>query len=147
VTVLYADPSAIIRAYFADEPDHDELRALLLESGEAVVTSELARVELASAVRAAARAARLRRWRGLLARLDADCGEEGPLTLLAMRPAVVLGPAYRLVLEYRLRTLDAIHLAVALEEGPALAGGEEVVLVTRDEAQAEAAAALGLACS
>ncbi len=145
MSLLYADPSALVRAYFADEPDHASLRSLLLEGAEPVVTSELARVELASAVRAASRAGRLRKWRGLLARIDADCGEEGPLTLLALRPAVVLEPAYRLVLEHRLRTLDAVHLAVALAECPALADGEEVVFVTRDEEQAAAAAAVGLA--
>lgn len=145
MSLLYADPSALVRAYFADEPEHASLRALLLEGAEPVVASELARVELPSAVRAASRAGRLRRWRGLLARIDADCGEEGPLTLLALRPAVVLEPAYRLLLEHRLRTLDALHLAVALEECPALADGEDIVLVTRDEQQAAAATAVGLA--
>ena len=93
MTLLYADPSAIVRAYFADEPEHRELRGMLLEGEEPVVSSELARIELASAVRAATRSGRLRRWRALLARIDADCGEDGPLTLLALRPGVVLEPA------------------------------------------------------
>jgi predicted nucleic acid-binding protein len=144
VSLLYADTSALLRAYFADEPEHSEFRAMLLEGEEPVVTAELARVEIASAVRAAARAGRLRRWRGLLARIDADCQEDGPIALLRLRPEAVLPVAYRLVLERRLRTLDAVHLAVALEEGPALAGAEELVLVTRDEDQAVAAEALGL---
>ncbi len=145
MTLLYADPSALIRAYFVDEPDHEDLRALLLEGTAPVVTSELARVELASAVGAASRAGRLRRWRGLLARMDADCGAEGPVTLIALRPPVVLPAAYELVLEQRLRTLDALHLAVALRECPPLAGDGDVELVTRDEQQAAAAKALGLA--
>jgi predicted nucleic acid-binding protein len=145
VTLLYADTSAILRAYFADEPDHDELRALLLEGSDSVVTSEIARVELASAVRAASRAARLLRWRALLARIDADCAEAGPIALLALRPAIVLPRAYRLVLDHRLRTLDALHLAVALEEGPALADGGAIEFVSRDEDQAAAAGALGFA--
>jgi hypothetical protein len=42
-------------------------------------------------------------------------------------------------------TLDAIHLAVALTSGTALAGGDSVVLVTRDDRQAAAAATMGLA--
>lgn len=144
MSLLYADTSALLRAYFADEPEHAELRAMLLEGEEPVVTTELTRVELASAVRAAASAGRFRRWRALLARIDADCGEDGPIALLRLRPEAILPAAYRLVLEHRLRTLDALHLAVALEECPALAGGEDVVFVTRDGQQAAAAEAVGL---
>lgn len=61
-----------------------------------------------------------------------------------MRPRRTLDTARRLVLTQRLRTLDAIHLAVALEEGRALAGDDPFVFVTRDGYQAAAAAALGL---
>jgi hypothetical protein len=117
----------------------------LLEGDEVVVTSELSRIELASAVRAAARARRLARWRGLLARIDADCGDDGPLILLALRPDIVLERAYRLIVDHRLHALDAVHVAVALEECPALADGDEIAFVTRDEQQTSAAAALGLA--
>ena len=145
MTLLYADTSAILRAYFADEPDHSGLRDLLLESDEAVVTSELARVEMASAVRAAATGGRIRRWRALLARIDADFGEGGPITLLALRPEQVLPVAYQLVLDHRLRTLNATHLAVAIEECPRLAETGDFVFVTRDIEQARAGRALGLA--
>ncbi|MGH2682401.1 MAG: type II toxin-antitoxin system VapC family toxin [Actinomycetota bacterium] len=145
MTLLYADTSAILRAYFADELDHEELRAMLLEGSDPVVTSEIARVELASAVRAAARAARLLKWRAILARIDADCAEDGPITLLALRPLEVLPTAYRLVIDHKLRTLDSLHLAVALEECPSLANGGAVTFITRDEDQAAAAAALGFA--
>jgi uncharacterized protein len=144
MSLLYADTSALLRAYFADEPDHASLRTRLLEGDDPVITSEITRVEIASAIRAAARAGRLRQWQDLLARIDADAGEEGPLTLLALRSSVVLPTAYRLVLQHRLRTLDALHLAVALEEGPALADEDAVVFVTRDADQAAAAAAAGL---
>jgi len=145
VSLIYADTSAIVRAYFVDEPEHAELRSLLLEGGKAVVTSEIARIELASAIGAASRTGRLKRWRGLLARIDTDCGEDGPITLLELRSEFVLPTAHRLVLDHALRSLDAIHLAVALEECPALADGEEIVFVTRDERQAAAASALGFA--
>jgi len=145
VSLLYADTSALVRAYFEDEPDHARLRERLLEGEEPVVTSELARVELASAIRAAAETGRLRRPGGVLARIDADCQERGPIALLRLRAQAVLPMAYSLVLEHRLRTLDAIHLAVALEECPTLAGDDEVVFVTRDEDQATAAAAVGFA--
>lgn len=144
MSLVYADTSALLRAYFADEPDHAGLRAMLLEGGEPVVTSELARMELASAVRAAATAGRLRRWRGVLARFDADCQDDGPIALLRLRPEVVLPTAYELVLKHRVRTLDALHLAAAVEECPALAPGEAVVFVTRDANQAATAVALGL---
>lgn len=144
MSLRYADTSALLRAYFADEPDHAQLRASLLEGDEPVVTSEVTRVEMASAVRAAAVAGRLPRWRELLDRIDADCAEDGPIALLALRPRLVLPTAHRLVLDHRLRTLDAIHLAVALEECPELADGEDVVFVTRDKDQAVVAGALGL---
>lgn len=145
MTLLYADTSALIRAYFVDEPDHAVLRSLLLEGDDPVVASEIARVEFASAIRAAAAGGRLPRWRQLLARVDADCGEAGPIALLAFRSDVVLPTAYQLVLDHRLRTLDAVHLAVAIEECPALAGAGEVAFVTRDRDQAAAAEAVGLA--
>lgn len=143
MTLLYADTSALVRAYFEDEGDHALLREELLEGADPVVTSELARVELASAIRAATIAGRLRRSSGLLARIDADCDEHGPIAMLRLRADAVLPVAYNLVLEHRLRTLDAIHLAVALEECPVLAGDDDVVFVTRDEDQAAAARAVG----
>ena len=53
MSLLYADSSALLRAYFADEDEHIELRSLLLGEREPVVTSEITRLELASAVRSA----------------------------------------------------------------------------------------------
>jgi len=143
--VLYADSSALLRAYFRDEDDHESLRRLLLESGELVVTSELARVELASAVRSASDAGRIRDRTALERRIEANYGPGGPLILLELDRLTVLPTAHRLVREHRLRTLDAIHLAVALEDARTLADGAAVVLVTRDADQAAAARALGLA--
>ena len=64
--------------------------------------------------------------------------------MLRLRAQAVLPVAYSLVLEHRLRRLDAIHLAVALEECPTLAGDDEVVFETSDEDQATAAAAGGV---
>jgi predicted nucleic acid-binding protein len=108
-----------------------------------VVTSELARVELASAIGAAVAAGRLDGMDGLLARIDANFSDDGPVTLLRLRPETVLPTAHGLVLEHRIRTLDALHLAVALEECPALAGDDVVIFVTRDQDQATAARATG----
>lgn len=147
MSVVYADTSALVRAYFADEDDHERLRASLLEGDDVVVTTELARIELASAVHAAARTGRVDQPSVILARFDADCQEEGPLTLLRLRPTVDLPAARRLLAEHALRTLDAIHLAVALHAARPLADGAAFALVTRDVRQAAAARALGLAVS
>lgn len=147
MSLVYADTSAIARAYFADEDDHHELRGALLDGDDVVVTSELARTEFASAVAAAARTGRVDQSAMVLARFDADCQEEGPLTLLRLRPAVDLPAARRLLAEHALRTLDAIHLAVALHVARPLAAGAAFALVTRDVRQAAAASALGLAVS
>jgi hypothetical protein len=116
----------------------------LLEGNEAVVTSELTRLEFASAVSAAARTRRARRIRLFLDRFDADCGSDGPIALLRLDPEDVLPLAYRLLTEHDLRTLDALHLAVASTSATTLAGADSVVLVTRDERQAAAAVAMGL---
>jgi predicted nucleic acid-binding protein len=144
VSLFYADTSAVIRAYFADEPDHEPLRELLLEGDDPVVTSELTRVEFASAVTAAYRSHRVTQPSVVLDRFDADCGDEGTLTLLRLDCETALPLAYQLVTSQRLRTLDAIHLAVALTEATALAAGEPVTVVTRDQQQAAAAVARGL---
>lgn len=144
MSLLYVDTSALIRVYFVDEPDHEELSALLIEGSEAAVSSELTRVELASAVAAAVRARRLRQPELVLDRFDADCADDGPLTLLRLDAKAALPLARTLVTEHRLRTLDAIHIAVALTDASALAMGEPLVLVTRDRRQAEAAKELGL---
>lgn len=141
--VLYADTSAVVGAYLADEPGHDELAATVFDGADPVVTSELTRVEFASAVTAAVRAGRLGEGAALLDRFDADCGDDGPLLMLGFDAAQALPLARRLVVEHRLRTLDALHLAVALTAGAALA--DEVVLLSRDVRQVQAATELGLA--
>lgn len=144
MALIFADTSALVRAYLADEQGHAELRSLLLESGRRVAASELARVELAGAVSSAFRARRRVELEAVLRRFDLDSGGAGRVMLLALRPDVVLPRARSIVLEHPVRTLDAIHLAVALEEAPIVAGDEPVVFVTGDARQAAAAAALGL---
>jgi predicted nucleic acid-binding protein len=142
--VFYADTSALVGAYLSGEPNYAELRRLLFEGDVPVVTSVLTRVEFASAVAAAGRAARLRRPRVLLDRFDAECGESGAVTLLDLDTTATLPLARRLVREYPVRTLDALHLAVALTAASEVAAGEPVSIVTRDRAQAAAAESLGL---
>lgn len=145
MTLYYADTSALARAYLADESDHAELRSLLLEDGNLVVTSEITRLELASAVRNAHVSGRLARWKELLASIDADLADQGVVSPIDLRPDPILGVAYRLALEHRLRPLDAIHVAVCAEDCPPLAGDDEITFVTRDSDQARAVRALGFA--
>lgn len=144
MNLRYADTSALVRCYFPDEPDHDELRTVLLEGPDPVVTSELTRLEMASAVHAAHRNAWVADPDELLEVFDADCGEDGPIALLRLLPDTVLGLATDMLSEHPLRSMDALHLAVARSTAADLAAGEPVVLVTRDDRQAAAAAALGM---
>jgi uncharacterized protein len=145
MSLLYADSSALVRAYFADEPDHDTLRALLLDGGEPVITSEIARLELASALRAASVDRRFRRWSEMSQRIDRDLADGGRIGAIELRPDTIFPVAHRLILEHRLRTLDAIHLAVCAGEAPAVAAGDDIAFVTRDKDQANAAKSLGFA--
>lgn len=142
MSVLYVDSSALARVYFPDEPEHEDLERLIFSEERAAATSEIARVELASAVRAAVTARRVAAVEPILARVDADLAER--IVTLDLRADVVLPEARRLVVDYRLRTLHAIHLAVAVLEAPRLASDGRVELVTRDERQAAAARTLGL---
>lgn len=144
MTLLYVDTSALARAYLTDEPGQEQLRTLLFASDNRVVASELARIELASAIVSASRTGRTPAWEEVLATMEADTGPDGRIALIALRPALILPSAFWLVTEHRLRTLDAIHLAVAIEEGPRLAAGDAMEFVTRDRDQATAARALGL---
>lgn len=140
----YVDPSALVRAYLPDEDPRGELQEALFDDPDPVVTSEIARIELAAAVRAAGRSGRLAQWELVLRRMDADLAPDGAIQPIAFRSDPVVGIARQLVLDHRLRALDAIHLAVALEDGRALAQDEDLVFVTRDSDQAKAARALGL---
>jgi hypothetical protein len=140
LTVLYADTSALVRAYLVDEPEHAVLRVLLLDGDSSVITSEIARVEFARAVAAAERAGRLRSSETYVARFDEDCGAHGRIGLVELQPGRrVLAIAHTLVQRHRLGALDALHLAVALEEPE-----PDLAFVTRDADQAFVARELGL---
>lgn len=133
-----------MRAYLQEEPDHVALRQLLLEGEDPVISSALTRLELASAAHAAGRARRLSEPSRLIDRFDTDCGHGGLVALVRLRPDPVLETARRIVTHHGQRTLDAIHLAVALEDGVPLAMPDALVFVTRDRAQSRAAVRLGL---
>jgi predicted nucleic acid-binding protein len=137
--VLFADSSALTRIYLEDERESDELAALLLESDTVTLASELVYVELARALKNAERGGRISSAEAILSVVDADLARS--VSLIDLEPATVLPGARELILEYRLGTLDAIHLAVALDE--ARRADEPLTFVTRDGDQAAAAKALG----
>lgn len=139
MSTLYADTSALARAYLGDEPESTSLASLLFEADTVVATSALSRVELARAVTAAERAQRIKSADDLLVLIDADL--DTAIGLLPLEPLAILPAARRIVLEHRVRTLDAIHLAVALHLREL--EDDEVVFVTRDADQAVAARELG----
>jgi len=123
---FYVDTSALVKLVVA-EPETPAFRSWLDEPGRELVASDLVRTELMRAVRRAIPG------RVLLARGVLDA-----LTLLHVTPAVFeeagrLDPS-------ELRSLDAIHLATALDLGDDLDG-----LITYDDRLANAAVSHGIA--
>lgn len=121
----YLDTSALVKLV-VEEPETEALRTWLAAADRSPVSSDLARTELLRAVRRAApeRTVRAREV------LDA-------ITLVTVRTAI-FEQAGRLDPPV-LRTLDALHLAAALDLGDDLEA-----VVTYDERLAQAAQANGL---
>jgi predicted nucleic acid-binding protein len=143
--MLYADTSAIIRAYMNDEPEQAALERLLLRAAEPVLTLEIARVEFGGAMVRAVRAGRVRRADELIRRFDRDCGESAGIALVPLDRDPMLRDAHRLSVAYGLRALDAMHVAAAITESRRWPGPGPLRFVTRDEDQAAAARTEGLA--
>lgn len=123
--LFYADASALVKLV-RDEPESDALRDFLADAD--VVSCELVLAELPRAlIRAAARDSRLR-LDVVFERADAVLR---PLALRSLDRAL-LTTAGRLP-EPALRTLDAIHVAAALDVSPI------DCFVTYDERQSAAA--------
>jgi hypothetical protein len=135
---IYVDASALAKVYVA-EPESDTLEALL-KGRRGLQISELGITEVLSAV------ARRRRDNELTGRQAAqirhalmDDAHSGAIRLLQLGPAVHR-EAERLLLSLdavHLRTLDALHVALALS------GGAEWML-TFDRRMAEASLRVGL---
>lgn len=147
MTVYFADSSALTRSYLGDELGSADLRRLLLKGEEAVLASQLAAVEVPAALAAASRAGRLddQRLATLVDRYERDAAELGRVSLMPLDPDPVLARAREIVLEHPIRTLDALHLAVAETAARRLADDDELIFVTRDQRQRAVAEALGLA--
>lgn len=122
----YLDTSALTKLVIA-EVETPMLQAWLASADRSPVSSDLARTELVRVVRRTApdRAVRAREVLEAVTLIE--------VTTEMFEDAGLLEPT-------TLRTLDALHLAAALALGDDLAG-----LVTYDDRQAEAAAALGIA--
>jgi len=130
VALFYADSSALVKLVW-EEPGSAVLRAFLADAD--IVTCELALAELPRAIRRA-----VARDPGLpLDLLIERTGEllEAVALLAVDRPLLLAAGA---LAEPALRTLDAIHVAAALEASPVDG------FVSYDERQAAAARLAGL---
>lgn len=123
---FYLDTSALVKLVVA-EPETDALLTWIDRTQGELVSSDLCRTELLRAVRRAAPELTLR------SREVLDALTLIGVTTQLFEEAARLDPP-------GLRTLDAIHLAVALDLGDELES-----MVTYDERLAEAAAAYGVA--
>jgi hypothetical protein len=112
--------------------------------GMGVVSSEIAALEFTSALSRAATGGRVRTSKRLVQAFEQDCAAEGPISLLPFEPGPVFAATRRLVAGHALRTLDALHLAVAMTDGRAAAGTGALLFATFDAQQARAARAEGL---
>jgi uncharacterized protein len=144
--IVYLDSSVLARSYLDDENGHKEATALLEDPNMQHVTGKWTRIEVSGALLRAARSGRNETdEQDLLTMLDVDLGAKGRVTELIAPQADVESKALQLVREHALRTLDALHLAVASLTVPALAKPEqeEIGFASRDEDQATVAEQLG----
>ncbi len=142
--LVYVDSSVFARAYLPNEPGHPEAAALLTGTDHLLVTATWTIVEVTSALVRATRVGRQGDVDALLAVLAADTGEDGTVTLLRADPEQVERRAVEIIRDHALRSLEAMHLAVAtLAAVPLLDPGDSLGLASRDEAQRRAGIALG----
>jgi predicted nucleic acid-binding protein len=143
VTAIFFDTSVLMRRYDRTEPGSRRIRAVCApEAGNSVVLSQLAPVELASALsrKQRLRTLQLALHNGLWRLFQTHWRDE--YQVVALHPSI-LGRAEQLVFQYPLRAFDAIHIACAL----AVAGQvprEPLEFWTADRQQAAAASAEGL---
>jgi predicted nucleic acid-binding protein len=134
----YFDTSALVKRY-VDEPGRREVQQVLRR--HECVTSAILQVELRSALRrrVAERALDSPRVSEILKRVAAD---RAYWTVIEVG-AEVLSGAEALVSAHPLRTLDAIHVASA-QMFAARLSITDLIFVSADKRQAEAASAIGL---
>lgn len=141
--LVYVDTSFLVRAYLADEPDHDDALGLLTDDDVLLVSSSLTRLEATSAILRAATAGRCDPALSLPV-LEEDLSVEGSVTLLTPDQSAMEAEAHAIIMVHGLRALDALHLACArIGAVPLLDPGATLHVASRDLHQAEAARALG----
>lgn len=137
MTTLYVETSAVL-AWLLEEPTAAEVRESV-DSAETVVTSELTWAEVERVVArgessGSLRGADAQRLRGAVAR------QRSAWTSMAVSAAVLARTGRAFPME-PVRTLDALHLATALELTKAF---PDLRILTFDRRIAENAAALGI---
>ncbi len=141
--IVYLDSSVLARAYLPDEDGHEEVARLLGDTEIGAVTGTWTRIEVSGALVRAGAADRGDR-EALLELLDADLGDDGPVTVLSAPQGDVEDAALEIVRAYALRAMDAWHVAVASLTVPPLAEPDEpIAFASRDDAQAAVAEGLG----
>lgn len=143
--LVYVDSSVLARAYLPDEIGHQNAVELIYGAAHLLVTATWSLVEVTSALTRAVRASRGNDdLDTLLAAVDADLGNDGPVTLLRADQQAVEHRAREIIRQHALRSLDALHLAVAeIAAQPLTEPREPLGVATRDDAQRAAAHALG----
>lgn len=142
--LVYLDSSVLARAYLPDEPGHAEAATLLYGVEHLLVTSSWTPVEVTSALARANRSGRAADLDALLGVMAQDLSEHGCVTLLRAEVDVLESRSAQIAREHLLRSLDALHLAVAdLAARPLVAPGEQLGFASRDDAQSAAAEAMG----
>jgi len=142
----FLDSSVLVRAYLRDEPNHDAAHSAVFAGERPLLASELALLECDSAFRRGVRSGRITPATGnaLSELLAADLGDDGPVTALRSDLGRIVDRARVIVRDQPVRSLDALHLAVADLDGRRVAGDRGLTFVTAGRAQADAATALGL---
>ncbi|HEY5155379.1 MAG TPA: type II toxin-antitoxin system VapC family toxin [Acidimicrobiales bacterium] len=141
--IVYLDTSTLARAYLPDEMDRASAVALLVSTDHELVTGGWTRVELASAL---ARARKGGRFKGpdIERRLLGDLGPDGIVTVLGWHQDLLEDRSIELVRRFKIRSLDALHLAYAeLAALPVVPDGEKLGFATHDRDQGAAARKLG----
>ncbi len=134
--MLYVETSVVVRALMADEEGHERARDLL--ASHAAVTARWTRVEAVSAITRRHRAGRAAAsdLNLMMAQIDRRFAA---LAVLDPGP-VIYESAVQLILRYRLKPLDALHVAAAFDLCHRLASpGEPRSFASFDVDQAYAA--------
>ncbi|NED97483.1 type II toxin-antitoxin system VapC family toxin [Phytoactinopolyspora alkaliphila] len=141
--LVYVDSSVLVHSYLADEPGHQQARALI-EGNTVLITATFTVVEVMSTLFRARKAKRMPDIDVLIEKLYEEVSPDGPLNLTRPDPTATESSALTIVRHYAVRTLEAMHLAVAdLAARPLAEPGEEIGFATFCDAQRHAARALG----